>query len=184
MSQCGMTASEAVSYSPHGFRHLLIMIGQQLRYLGVVTKGDTERLGHREKNSSMVRRYDASAGVSGLSTRTALTGVREGWRPVANGSLPCPLPMTPGAQSLVRGCPQTPRPCAYVRVGHAKRKRKHHVSDMHRVTVCGIWTCGSKSDPAIHALFENVRNAWDNCRNCERSVRMLLRHGVGVDARA
>ena len=33
MSQCGMTASEAVSYSRHGFLHLLITIGQQLRTL-------------------------------------------------------------------------------------------------------------------------------------------------------
>jgi len=183
MSQYGMTASEAASYSPHGFRHLLITIGQQLRTLGVVTEGDIERLGHWEKNSSMVRKYDTNAGVSELSTRTALlTAVREGWRPVVNGSLPFPLPMTPGAQSLIRGCPQAPKATTYVRVGHVKRKRKHHVSTSHRVTVCGMWTCGSMSDPAAHALFANVPSAWDECRNCARSVGVLLRHGVGTDA--
>jgi len=165
--------------------HSLITTGQQLRTLRVVTEGDIERLGHWARDSSMVRRSDTSAGVSELSTRTALLrAVREGWRPVANCSLPSPLPMTPGAQSLARGCPQTPRPRAYLRVGHAKRKRKHHVSDMHRVTVCGMWTCGSRSDPAAHALFEDLPSAWDNCRNRECSVGMLLRHGVGVDARA
>ena len=136
MSQCGMSSSEAVSYSPHGFRHLLITIGQQLRTLGVVSEDDIERLGHWEKNSSMVRRYDSSAGVSELSTRaTLLRAVRDGWRPAANGSLPNPLPATPGMQGISRGIPQTPRPAVYVQVGHAKRMRTHNKS-----TSCnGVW---------------------------------------------
>jgi hypothetical protein len=182
MSQCGMTATEAVSYSPHGFRHVLITIGQQLRTLGLVSEDDIERLGHWEKNSSMVRRYDTSAGVSELSTRASLLRtVRDGWRPVANGSLPNPLPMTPGAVSLPKGIPQTPRPCTYVLVAHEKRKRVHHVSSQRRMTACGMRTCGTRCSPAAHARFECVPDTWDVCRNCKRSDGML-RHGGGIDA--
>ena len=202
MSQCGMTASEAVTYSPHGFRHLLITIGQQLRTQGVVTEGDIERLGHWAKDSSMVRRYDTSAGVSELSARsTLLRAVREGWRPVSDGTLPNPLPSTPGAQALVRSIPQTPisygraapagrvgqavpsgRPC-FIRVGHRTRKRVHLVSEPHRVSMCGMWTCGTRSDPVAHALYEDIPLSWPDCRNCERGVGKS-RHGDGNDATA
>ena len=183
MTQCGMSSSEAVSYNPHGFRHLLITIGQQLRSLGLVSEADIERLGHWEKDSQMVRRYDTSAGVSELSTRsTLLRTVREGWRPAANGSLPNPLPMTPGAPVATKLIPQTPRPISYVRVGHLKKKRTHRVSVTLKVTACGMWTCGSRASPALHALFEGVPDTWNDCRNCVRSVGMHLRPGVGIDA--
>ena len=184
MSQCGMSSSEAVSYNPHGFRHLLITIGQQLRTLGLVCEADIERLGHWEKDSQMVRRYDTSAGVSELSTRaTLLRTVREGWRPAANGSLPMPLPMTPGAPVALKLIPQTPRPPSYVRVGHIAKRRVHRASDMQRVTVCGMWTCGSRASPAPQSLFDCVPDEWVDCRNCVRSVGMHLRPGDGKDAK-
>ena len=50
-------------------------------------------------------------------------------------------------------------------------------------TVYGMWICGSKSSPALHAIVDNVAEAWDDRGSCVRSVGMHLRPGVGNDAR-
>ena len=42
---------EAVGYAPHGFRHVLIVAGQQLRSQGVVDQEGLEALGHWEPGS-------------------------------------------------------------------------------------------------------------------------------------
>ena len=49
-------------------------------------------------------------------------------------------------------------------------------------TVCGMWICGSKSSPALHAIVDNVTEAWDDRGSCVRSVGMHLRPVVGIDA--
>ena len=66
MLACPMSATEAVEYNPHGFRHLLVSVGQQLRSFGVVSESDLERLGHWSKGSPMPGKYDSAAGVSEL----------------------------------------------------------------------------------------------------------------------
>ena len=85
----GIAPQEAVTYNPHGFRHVMVGIGQQLKPFGVVSEEGLERLGHWEKGSAMPRRYDSAKGVTELRARSALLHeVRYGWRPAAEGSLP------------------------------------------------------------------------------------------------
>ena len=133
-----------------------------------------------------------------------LTAVREGWRPVAEGNLPNPLPATPAAMGLVRAVPQTPcsgvgtvraapssplplgsqvisEPDVIRRVGHTKRKRVHLVKGSQRVSLCGMWTCGISTDPSLHATFDVGTENWESCRNCERGAGRS-RHGGGNDA--
>ena len=93
---CSLSAAEAVLYNPHGFRHLLVSVGQQLRAFGVVSESDLERLGHWSKGSVMPIRYDAAAGVSELRARAALLNVvRNGWRPAKDGELPSAVSVSP-----------------------------------------------------------------------------------------
>jgi hypothetical protein len=42
----GIVPQEAVTFNPHGFRHIMVSIGQQLRPFGIVSEEDLERLGH------------------------------------------------------------------------------------------------------------------------------------------
>jgi len=87
----GLPPGEAVTYNPHGFRHTLVSIGQQLRSYGIISEPDLEILGHWSKGSDMPRRYDSAKGVTELRARTTLMEtVRTSWRPAKNGSLPCP----------------------------------------------------------------------------------------------
>ena len=84
-----MNSVEAVQFNPHGFRHILVSIGQQLRFQNIVSERDLERLGHWSKGSIMPDKYDSAAGVSELRARTALLDVvRNGWRPAKEGDLP------------------------------------------------------------------------------------------------
>jgi hypothetical protein len=113
----GMNANAAVEYNPHGFRHVLVSAGQQLRSQGVVDEGDLERLGHWSKGSNMPRKYDSCAGVSELKTReTLMRAIRNGWRPSPDGCLPAAVSsfLSPGVPDPSGACgavsvPDTPR---------------------------------------------------------------------------
>ena len=180
---CGMTAAQAAEHNPHGFRHLLLTMGQQLRTLGVVAEADLERLGHWCKGSAMVRNYDSSAGVSELAARTSImTAAREGWRPVASGLLPKPLPATPAAQGLVRGCPATPLPPSIIPatpvrpalprqyVLHTTRLKWHTTANGSGRTLCNTWICGTIDAPAGLARFDTEQSGYTVCRTCASSV--------------
>ena len=115
MVSFGMPAIDAVVYNPHGFRHVMVTAGQQLRALGHLADADMEVLGHWTKNSSMPRKYDAAAGVTELHVRsTLMQAFRTGWRPATEGCLPAPILNLPGVPDL-RGSPN---------------KRKRHVPDV------------------------------------------------------
>ena len=109
-----MTPRDAVEYTPHSFRHVLIVAGQQLRSSGVVRSEDIESLGHWQPGSAMPRAYDSEAGVSELQTRVAIMdAVRTGWRPVREGELPIRISQDrEKRQSVatgVRGCRKAAR---------------------------------------------------------------------------
>ena len=195
---CGMSTEQAAEYNPHGFRHLLLTMGQQLRTLGVVAEADLERLGHWCKGSSMVRDYDSSAGVSELAARASIVGAaREGWRPVESGMLPQPLPATPAAQRLVRGCPMTPLPPSsptsmpivnpttptrqipcVTDVLHTVRQKWHLTKTGSGRTLCGMWACGTIELPSKDARFADKSVGYSKCRPCSGSVGKA-RDGVG-----
>ena len=106
----GMRPEEAIAFDPHGFRHILVTIGQQLKHSNVVKEGDLDRLGHWAHGSSMPRCYDSNSGVSEMSVRVALLSqVRKGWRPSPEGCLP--------AASL--------QAADFTEVAHTGRKRVH-----------------------------------------------------------
>jgi hypothetical protein len=116
----GMNAQSAVEYNPHGFRHVLVSVGQQLRSLGIVEEGELERIGHWTKGSNMPRKYDSCAGVSELKVReTLMRAIRNGWRPAPEGCLPASasgflVPRVPDPVGVggVAGVPDTSRhPC-------------------------------------------------------------------------
>ena len=89
MVYMGMKAEDAVTYNPHGFRHVLVSVGQQPKTFGIVKEGDLEVIGHWSRGSSMPRKYDAGAGVTEMCIRTTLLQqIRQGWRPASEGSLP------------------------------------------------------------------------------------------------
>ena len=147
----GVEAEVAVTFNPHGFRHVLVTAGQQLKSYGVVKEEDLERLGHWVKGSAMPRNYDVEAGVSEMSVRVALLQqIRQGWRPAGEGCLPSP----PVAER------STPH-----RVANKKRKMVHAWQDG-TVTKCGKWRCGTDKDPSIEATFEGIPDAWAKCRTC------------------
>ena len=143
-----MTPEQAVAYNPHGFRHMLVTAGQQLKHHGVIREEDLDYLGHWSKGSSMPRSYDSSAGVTEMAIRTKLlTQIRLGWRPSPEGSLP--------SQPILEPEPKR-------RVGHRGTKRSH-VWNGGRCTLCKMWTCGSPDDPVASAVFVDVPKEWRRC---------------------
>ena len=101
----GFSATDGVSYNPHGLRHILVTAGQQLKHYGIVAEEDLDLLGHWARGSSMPRSYDASAGVSEMQVRSALlTQIRRGWWPSAEGCLPAePIGNGASGQLRIRG---------------------------------------------------------------------------------
>ena len=145
---------EAVTYNPHGFKHVLVTSAQQLRTHGLVSEDDIERLGHWAKGSRMPRDYDSAAGVSELATRSAvLQQIRRGWRPGEDGMLP-PAPVEPKEETIEE--------CA---VGHKRRKTIHKWKGG-TVSLCKWWSCGSRSRPSADALFQEVPDHWKKCHMC------------------
>ena len=45
----GMKPADAVSFNPHGFRHVLVSLGQHFMPFGVISEPDLELLGHWSK---------------------------------------------------------------------------------------------------------------------------------------
>ena len=148
----GMSADEAVTYNPHGFRHVLVSAGQQFRHYDVIKEDDLEVIGHWEKGSCIPRKYDHNAGVIEMRVRIAvLQQLRLGWRPSADGSLPTGPIASPSER---------------VPVGHRGMKRVHVWGGNKQRTRCKMWTCGMPSDPGPEAQFDNIPVEWERCRQC------------------
>jgi len=105
MLHAGESPESVIEYTPHGCRHVQVIVGTQLVLQGVLDESALDSLGHWEKGSKMPRLYDAAACVTELQTRKSISDVlRTGWRPAANGQLPSPA--TPVTRLAV--CPATP----------------------------------------------------------------------------
>ena len=53
VTQCGLSAEDATGLTPHGFRHLLVTAGVQLRRQGHADKFGVGTLGHWNQNSEI-----------------------------------------------------------------------------------------------------------------------------------
>ena len=180
---------EAVEFTPHGFRHVFIVAGQQLRAVGRLQADDLLTLGHWKPGSAMPRAYDSQAGVSELSARMAITdALRAGWRPVQEGDLPQRVPsrrrrMGVSRSTAVNGLAKrrpvpssvaasvhAPPTCSHVlapRVLNTRRRVAHRAAATGRATICRWWTCGTPCSPAPCALFtEDVPQDYKACPKC------------------
>ena len=80
--------AEAAELTPHGFRHVLVSAGAQLRRQGFVDTRGLGTLGHWTPGSIEPEKYDSFSGVSELDTRNVIWGAfREGWAPAQEGEL-------------------------------------------------------------------------------------------------
>ena len=81
-TQCGFSVAEAAKLTPHGFRHVLVSAGAQLRRQGFVDTRGLGALGHWTPGSLEPEKYDSFSGVTELDTRNGIMGAfREGWAP-------------------------------------------------------------------------------------------------------
>ena len=157
----GLSPEQAAEYNPHGFRHVMVGAGQQLRSLGQYQKEDIGRLGKWSEGSEMPERYDNASGVSELNARVKIMAVlRAGWRPAADGELPKPVPAEASSRSLELLVP----------VGNAKGKKIHRHWTGSRSTKCGRWHCGVADDPDEHAVFDDIPEEWTKCSTCWASL--------------
>ena len=155
---CGMSVDDAITYNPHGFRHILVTAGQQLKSLGLMVEGEIEVLGHWDKGSSMPAKYDSAAGVTELKARsTILSAFRSGWRPAEDGEVPR-HPHASSSSTLV--CSQDPS----IVVINSISGRAHRVMPGCSRTICKWWTCGTPDLPAKDAVFGRVGT--DLCKHC------------------
>ena len=84
----GFTATEAMTFSCHSWRHLFPTAGRQLR-LSNETLND---MGHWAPNSGMPQRYDSAACVSELTGKaTVRRAFQGGWSMVGPGCVPLPV---------------------------------------------------------------------------------------------
>ena len=112
---------------------------------------DLEILGHWAKSSSMPAQYDNAAGVSELQARyTILGALRKGWRPVPEGELPMPIPLSGEILS----------------VGHRVTKRLHKVFSDEGRSLCKMWSCGTSTSPHISASFNPIPGDYKVCDKC------------------
>ena len=200
----GMSAGEAVRYTPHSWRHLYPTLGRQLN----LPESQLNEVGHWAPGSGMPRRYDAAACVSELAAKASITGaIASGWTPVGPGCVPRPAPATPSCKAPAT--PQLTHAPGSARVKklrtspRANSRVKDHSDEpllqsfqpvLHRASgkihcylhgstpVCGTWTCGSTAMPVAKAAFqvaeeELQRSTW--CKSCRGSRLTSL---VGADA--
>ena len=165
-----MSPEQAAEYNPHGFRHIMVGAGQQLRAIGEYRAEDVERLGHWAKGSAMPERYDNEAGVSELSARVKIMdALRCGWRPVRNGEKPMQLPKK--NLQLDDTCKTSlASPGSVGHVGHRRQKRTHRIIADADTTACKRWKCGTPTVPGVNAVFENIPCDWQYCSVCWGNV--------------
>jgi len=171
----GHTAQEALTFTPHSWRHVYPTLGRQLQ----VPDEKLDEVGHWNPKSGMPRRYDSAACVSELAAKSSiLAAVAAGWTPVAPGCVPNPAPATPapttpafGPAPSTPGAPPTKRlrraATPNQRVAHHPSVKilvkdvivlntesgRHHFYAGHTATLCGLWQCGTAQQPASQAKF-------------------------------
>ncbi len=128
----GLPCTEAVTFTPHSFRHWMPTIARQLE----LSKDDVADLGRWE--GAMPPGYDSVAGARELKLNNSiLTKWQRGWRPVSAGMVPRTLP---DAASNLRT------------VAHLLRGSVHWYRAGIR-TLCRKWECGTPGKAVDNASF-------------------------------
>ena len=182
----GMSANEALGFTPHSWRHLYPTLARQLQMPAALL----EDIGHWRTGSSMPRAYDAEACVSELAAKTSvMTAVGRGWTPVPSGCVPLPAPPTETTHvesSTESGTATKKSKTKGEKVDEIWKKEvvinttsnAHHLYGGRRRTLCNRWACGTPEEPAAHAVFSfNVGelNAEVLCDYCRKTVLPQLR---------
>ena len=165
--------ADALQLTPHSWRHLYPTAGRQLE----VPEAQLDDIGHWATGSGMPRAYDSAACVSELIAKSKIaTALRAGWTVAAPGC----VPKTPPPPMAAPGTPGGPAPSQeHEERGppYSRRKTAEHIrrttvsvlpkgkgvlnttsSLMHlhsggTTSACGMWACGSPTNPAVNARF-------------------------------
>ena len=78
VTELGMTPEEACRYSEHGWRHVIITAGRQLKT--PLTRYQQNEVGHWVENSSMPKVYDAVASSVELQAKARVIEAFQGGR--------------------------------------------------------------------------------------------------------
>ena len=164
----GFTASEAMTFSCHSWRHLFPKAGRQLR-LSNETLND---MGHWAPNSGMPQRYDSAACVSELTGKaTVRRAFQGGWSMVGPGCVPLPVASQDSSCSVVKKPKIQPDKVTNVLVpvmsGSVVSKpstaralehhgqRRIHLWVLGSYSLCSLWKCCSPAEPTLFAHFAN-----------------------------
>ena len=185
-----LSESEAKAITPHSFRHFLVGPARQLHLKNVVTAEGIEAMGHWQRGSAMPNVYDASSGVTELSTKVSVLGaLSDGWCPTKQGEVvpdyvvpashPGKVPSWHVAKCIIGPAKQPPRPLHGVGfllqplvVAHTRRKKLHTSLPFAGKTVCKWWSCGTIEAPSSSAIFGDCVSdiqliEYDWCRHCK-----------------
>jgi len=172
--RCGMSASEAVLFTLHGWRQLMPTMANQLG----LPELEQEAIGHWRKGSAMPQHYDALH--CSLETRAKdriLTAMKGGFRPGKKGEFfadistftPPPKDFSPKKAKpearltnpvsikpvveYVDTAPLSGRIGTSFRLVRNTDNQKLHVHSIGNVTVSGDWACGCPETPSVNADF-------------------------------
>ena len=172
--RCGLSASEAIMFTLHGWRQLMPTMANQLG----LPELEQEAIGHWRKGSAMPQHYDALH--CSLETRAKdriLTAMAGGFRPGKKGEFfadistftPPPRDFSPKkakpgprltnpasikpAVEYVDTAPMSGRIGTSFRLVRNKDNQKLHVHSIGNVTVSGDWACGCPENPSVNADF-------------------------------
>ena len=185
-----LSESEAKAITPHYFRHFLVGPARQLHFKNVVTTEGIEAMGHWQRGSAMPNVYDASSGVTELSTKVSvLSALSYGWCPAKQGEVvpdyavpashPGKVPSWQVAKCFNSSAKQPRRPVhgssfllQPLVVAHTRRKKLHKALPFAGKSMCRWWSCGTIEAPSSSAVFgDNVSDIqlieYDWCRHCK-----------------
>ena len=165
-----MGPDEALSYTPHSWRHLYPTAARQLG----LSDTQLEEIGHWAHGSSMPRVYDSAACVSELLAKSKVVGaISKGWNVVEPGCLPEPFPIEhPSPTNEVD--PSIVKPTSDIVVRNLVlncETNKLHFSLTGPFTLCMLWKCGSFEQPAKSArfLYADATTSHELYQSCCRS---------------
>ena len=183
----GMSATCAMQFTLHSWRHLFPTAARQLR----LPEHEQVEMGHWATGSSMPRRYDAAACVTELIAKNAVSSAfKSGWVIAEAGCVPMdPPPMTrcPVVATSVKRpreketkVPVIPSPISEtVRVVNYVTGKVHLWSYGER-TLCKIYLCGSPEKPTSTAVFADSSastssSSTSDCKLCFGGKLAFLR---------
>ena len=164
---CGMSAEEALSYSLHGWKHLLPTASRQLRQ----SNDETNQLGHWAPSSAMPLRYDATACTTELFLKHQIaSALRDGWKLVNSGEVPMARQEKtlrtqgkPVEKFAPLSLPEGTKKLGTIKISHAAmpecrqvlntKRKTAHVWVEGSSTTCNFFKCGTPCEPTDDAEF-------------------------------